>query len=343
MQKVRISDIADELSISRNTVSKVFNDRGYVSDKTREKVINTAIRLGYEKIPQEWIIDKKIKNILVIATAPDYSYYWGEIINGIIDKMEKESYNCFYHFLTPQQIKEFTIPQVLIGNDISGIIVMNVYEVKAVEIINTIDLPTVYFDIPLVCDNWELKADVISVEGRRSIIRITQRYIDMGLTQIGFIGDITYCKSICERWRGFKQAMTVAGLGIKKDYCLTQSSDGHFYCPDEIGLQIDELFKKDIKMPEAFVCANDAIAHRLINKLEDKGYHVPEDIKVSGFDGTKDNDNQHKLFSTVNIETKYIGTRLAEQMIWRIQNDKRQYETIKINGDIVWNHKEKGD
>ena len=343
MQRVRISDIADEVNVSRNTVSKVFNNRGHVSEHTREKIIRAAIDLGYEKIPEEWINERQVKNILVIATAPDYSYYWGEIINGIIDELEEEKYNCFYHFLSPQQIRDFTIPHMLEGNEISGIIIMNVYEPKAVELINGLNIPTVYFDIPLECDNWDIKADVISVEGRRSIMKITKDFIDQGLEEIGFIGDITYCKSICERWYGFKQMMTMEGLEINKDHCLTQSPGGRFYCPNELSNQMDKMFGKNISMPQAFVCANDAIAYKLISKLEKEGYKVPEDVKVSGFDGIENNENKDKLSSTVKVETKYIGSRLAEQIVWRIENKDRQYETIKINGDIVWNHKERGE
>ena len=337
MEKVRISDIAKKLNISRNTVSKVFNNRGCVSDQTRDEVIQTAIELGYENIPHDWVAKKRAKNILVIATAPDYSQYWGEIINGIIEKMEKQDYNCFYHFLSPQQMKGFTLPEMLIGNNISGIIVMNVYEPKAIELINQLSIPTVYFDIPLVCDDWEINGDIILVEGRRSVMKVTRKFIDQGLSKIGFIGDITYCKSIFERWCGFTQAMDIAGLEINKDYCLTQSSGGRFYCHNEVGFQIDELFRKGIGVPEAFVCANDAIAYGLMDELKQKGYAVSEDVKVSGFDGTVDNDHQYKLFSTVKVETKYIGIRLAEQMIWRIQNHNRQYEIIKINGDLTWN------
>lgn len=337
MKKITMNDIAEKIGVSRNTVSKVINNRGHVSDYTRDKVIETSIDLGYEKIPQEWLTNKKSRNILVIATAPDFSNYWGEIMNGIISNMEEQSYNCFYHFLTPQQIKDFTIPEILIEGNISGIIVMNVYDPNAVYLLNELKIPTVYLDIPLVYDNGDIKGDIILIEGRRSVLKITQLLIDEGLTKIGFVGDVTYCKSIYERWSGFKEAINLNKLTLNMDYCLTHSPLGHFYCPNEVGEQIDKLISKNIEMPQAFVCANDDIAYRLINKLKQKGYDVPKDIKVTGFDGTENASQQNKLFATVKVETKYIGIRLAEQMIWRIDNENRQYEITKIIGSFTQN------
>lgn len=335
MKNVRITDIAEKIGVSRNTVSKVINNRGYVSDHTREQVIETAIELGYKKIPAEWLSKNKTKNILVIATAPDFSNYWGEIMNGIINNMEQEDYNCFYHFLTPQQIKDFTIPEILSEGNISGIIVMNVYEPNAVKLLNEIDIPTVYFDIPLSWDNGNIQGDIITVEGRRSTSKITQKLIDDGLKNIGFIGDVTYCKSIYERWCGFRETIVNNGFELNKDNYLTNDPEGHFYCSNEINDQIDGMLSKNSELPEAFVCANDAIAYRLINKLEEKGYGVPDDIKVTGFDGTEDNNKQIKLFATVKVDTKYIGIRLAEQMIWRIHYKNRQYEITKIIGKVI--------
>lgn len=39
------------------------------------------------------------------------------------------------------------------------------------------------------------------------------------------------------------------------------------------------------EMPEAFICANDAMALGVVEKLEELGFRVPEDVCVSGFDG----------------------------------------------------------
>lgn len=48
---------------------------------------------------------------------------------------------------------------------------------------------------------------------------------------------------------------------------------------------MDEFFASGRPLPEAFICANDSMAMAVCLKLAEKGYSVPEDVIVTGFDG----------------------------------------------------------
>ena len=48
MKRVTIQDIADELGVSRNTVSKAINNADGLSEATREKILRKAIEMGYK-------------------------------------------------------------------------------------------------------------------------------------------------------------------------------------------------------------------------------------------------------------------------------------------------------
>ena len=48
---IKISDIAEKLGISRNTVSKALNGK-YVPEKTKIAVLNAASELGYKNFPK---------------------------------------------------------------------------------------------------------------------------------------------------------------------------------------------------------------------------------------------------------------------------------------------------
>ena len=47
--RVTLQDIADELGVSRNTVSKAINNTGLLAEGTREKVLKKAIEMGYKQ------------------------------------------------------------------------------------------------------------------------------------------------------------------------------------------------------------------------------------------------------------------------------------------------------
>ena len=53
----------------------------------------------------------------------------------------------------------------------------------------------------------------------------------------------------------------------------------------EAMVQMFEDIERGQEMPQAIICANDAMAMTVCKVLQEKGYHVPEDVAVSGFDG----------------------------------------------------------
>ncbi len=61
---------------------------------------------------------------------------------------------------------------------------------------------------------------------------------------------------------------------------------GHYWeCP--IPEVMERIFESELPFPEAIVCANDIMAHAAISYLNERGYEVPEDVIITGYDGTK--------------------------------------------------------
>ncbi len=50
---------------------------------------------------------------------------------------------------------------------------------------------------------------------------------------------------------------------------------------------MDEFYASGRKLPDAFICANDSMAMAVCLKLNEKGYRVPKDVIVTGFDGVE--------------------------------------------------------
>ena len=49
MRRVTIQDIADELGVSRNTVSKAINNADGLAETTRERILQKATEMGYKQ------------------------------------------------------------------------------------------------------------------------------------------------------------------------------------------------------------------------------------------------------------------------------------------------------
>ncbi len=133
-----------------------------------------------------------------------------------------------------------------------------------------------------------------------------------GCKRINYVGGPTFNHESQERLRGYKEALEDNGIAydedrvFNKDYTITTGKEGFDY------------FHQKGNMPEAFICANDNIAVGLCNVAKAKGYRIPEDIIVTGFDNLDKASYYEPRITTVGFERGEIALKAMELMhrIW---------------------------
>ena len=74
----------------------------------------------------------------------------------------------------------------------------------------------------------------------------------------------------------------------------------------------------------------------LIDFLKKKGYRIPEDIAVSGFDDSKEKITGDSYLTTVSINTDILGQRLVRQILMRMEMPRLPYEIIYIEPKTIF-------
>jgi len=92
-EKVRVQDIAEILKISASTVSRALNDHPRISRETKEKVLQTAKRLGYRSGIPQLLSPEKAEAVAVLVPSIEQAMY-RDIISGVNDYLSQ------YHFQT---------------------------------------------------------------------------------------------------------------------------------------------------------------------------------------------------------------------------------------------------
>lgn len=75
---------------------------------------------------------------------------------------------------------------------------------------------------------------------------------------------------------------------------------------------MDEFMQSGLSMPEAFICCNDAMAITVCQYLSKKGYNVPGDIIVTGFDGIELERYYHPRLTTGSVDYSAVGSSVME-------------------------------
>ena len=78
------------------------------------------------------------------------------------------------------------------------------------------------------------------------------------------------------------------------------------------------------KIPRALCCANDEMALGACNRLKQLGYQVPQDIAVTGFDGSYDTQRYIPGITTVARPKETLGYTAMQLLLQEIETGKKQ-------------------
>lgn len=357
-----LQEIAEEISISRITISKVINRRDGVSEKTRRKVLEALQKNNYKNLrsiastrpflfdsdrtedpgdrsgdesaspnlPSESPSSKPEKEIAVLCVAPSASDFWMEILHSVAREISRYNYPCRSYYLQRENRAGYHLPANLSHPKMAGLIVINVYDNMLINEIENLKLPTVFLDVTPYRTHKALPGDVLLLDGYYSMMEITEQFLRNGHRELGFFGDINYSLTNYDRWRGFKQAFRNYNLELPHRYCFTSSPD-HFFNPEEIYAALDRI----PQLPRAFICANDDLAYHIACYARDKGLRIPDDLMLAGYD------NNRKLpgglsLTSAEVNTESLGLRLVQQLLLRLHMGAGSKELIYLQPKIYY-------
>lgn len=337
MKKITIQDVARELNLSRNTVAKALNNSNTVAYETRYVVIKKAFEMGYSKLSPVILNEYKIKDriektkTVVVFARRELSTFWNRIIMGISDELNKNNCRLQLNFIS-QEDEDNLVPPLDMESDMSGIIVLNVFSRPFLELILKKDVPIVFLDGPSNVYDIASLGDVVLFEGFHSTKVLTNHLINQGMKKIGFIGDISYCKTIRDRYEGFMDALISNQIEPIDEFIITEHVEHKYYRQEEVNKVLEKLRE----LPEAFVCANDDIAKDVMLWLKKKGIKVPKEVAVTGFDDKEEVELLSPSLTTVHIGNQRMGRRLVQRLIWRIENLDLPKEIVIMNTEPVF-------
>lgn len=272
---VKMRDIAERLNVSTMTVSKALSGKPGVSEQMRERIKVLAREMGYVLPKSEKAEERKSYNIGVLLaeyyTEKYITFYW-KLYQKI--NMIAAGRNCFVmlEILNDEDEKNLAVPKIIRENKVDGLLVLGSFDSDYLKMLDNMgEFPTVYIDFY----DDRIREDSVISNNFYGAYQITDYLFQKGHRKIAFVGTLFTTKSITDRFLGYKKAMLEHGENIRDEWIIPdRSRDREQY----------EALTLPEKMPTAFVCNCDLTASLLIKNLQEKGYRVPKDISVAGYD-----------------------------------------------------------
>lgn len=346
--RITIQDIADELGVSRNTVSKAINNTGVLADATREKVLKKAIEMGYKQFSYINMSNLELADSPLPSTAKkEIALFTSNFIGSshfastMLDKFQRElsvlGYSFTMHRLQENEIKQLQLPASYAEDRTAGIICIEMFNRNYCSMLCALNTPVLFVDSPAYSLSEPLKADHLYMDNQSNIHLFVHEMIRRGKKRIGFIGEAMYCQSFFERYMGYRNAMYLSGLDCPEDCCITGNkatakSPGY----EEYRDYLLEEMQKIEKMPEVFICANDFIAMDTLMVFKKLGISVPKDVYLCGFDDSPESKVLSPSLTTVHIHSQIMGFSAVHLLISRIKEPSLNFRTIHTETSLIY-------
>ena len=261
---------------------------------------------------------KKIYNIAVIVAGIDEEYQ-NSIIEGVIDcaKTYHANISCFASFSgviasSRYDIGEYNIYELVNMNKFDALILMTNTisdpdeKAKIIQRAKESGLPTVILDGEEDSDFYHVR-----INNNKAMREIVQHVIEVHhAKQICCVAGPKANPEARDRYRAFCEVMEENGLTVGEN----QVYFGDFRAVD--GKKAIETFiSAGMPVPDAIICANDAMALAVVAELEKYDYSVPDDIIVTGFDNTYNARHYCPSLTTVSRPLNEAGYKACEMLL----------------------------
>lgn len=160
MKRVTLSEVAKLAGVTSTTVSRVINNRGSISEKTRNKVKSAMETLNYQPNQLARTLMGKKSNVIGLIFPNSKNPFYGDMIYYLENCLYNKGYHVFLCNSKNNSNKERNFVKMLLANQVDGLIVGS--HNTDIEIYKQSNLPIVSIDrvlseyIPVISsDNFE--------------------------------------------------------------------------------------------------------------------------------------------------------------------------------------------
>jgi LacI family transcriptional regulator len=328
---ITAKELAKLLNLSEPAVSMALNNKPGVSVETKNKVLQAAEEYGYDFTR----LSRKKNNRKIIYviwyrgtnTILRYAPLFDELLSGI----ETECVSLDYHVRTLQFFEKSddlkSTLETIRKSDCNGIILLGTELEESVgRQFLSLNFPAVILD-----SNFDfIDCNYIVINNYQGAYQATDYLISRYTKQPGHLRSSFPLRNFSERKMGYRQALKDNGMS-------TAASTTHELPPTIEGAMSEMLTEIDSGAPLArsYFADNDLIAVGATIAFKLRGYRIPEDIAIIGFDNISEGKIIDPALTTVDYSKKYMAQLAVRTLIDIINHPSPHTAKIEISTKLV--------
>jgi DNA-binding LacI/PurR family transcriptional regulator len=317
-------DVAREAGVSQSAVSRVFRPGLSVSKKTRDKVTETANRMGYRPNAIARMLITKQSGMVAVIVSSRANVNYPEVLSQVSKQLAARNKRVLLFTLDDVEGLDELFEQICTFQ-VDGVIALAAhFESDRLAQFEQHDIPVVLYNrnVPdamanTVCCNHELGIKQLIIELERNN---PKKYLVLSGPKDSDVANERREIAI----KLLKQFAIEDVSILYGDYSYQSGRD----C-------LAEWLQKN-PAPDAIICSNDTMAIGVIDEArENHGLHIPNDISVVGFDGITSSAWQSYQITTIKQPVEQLVKAAVGMLLERIENPDSPPEARVLTGALI--------
>lgn len=323
---INIKEVAEHAGVSTSTVSRVLSGKSYVSEKSRQTVLAAVQELDYK--PN--VLAKSLKmgrtNTIALIVPSIENDIFPIIARGVEDTARKNGFTVILCNTDDDLTVEIDYINKIRTRWVDGLIVCTMQEGSR----HIGELHKEGFPIVLVERVVDTTIDAVVIDNYQAAYNAVAYLIKTGHHRIMLALGNTNLNIYAKRLDGYRAALHDYQIPFDEELIVREgnTTSSFYYLTHNLldrGVQFDAVF-----------ATTDAKAIVVIRALKDRGFRIPEDISVMGFDNVEISSMMDPPLSTVSQPLYEIGALAARKLFGLISTKHPAPPVVDVMGtDLI--------
>lgn len=330
--RITIKQVAEEVGLSITIVSQVLNNRPCrVSAEKRKLIESTARKMNYRPNQVAVGLVKGQRNLIGLAISDIRNSFFVDLAKGVEDETRKNGWNLLLCNSNDNHKTELDNIQTLADQGVSGIILglsSETTEEKGAECIHLLEKER----IPYILVDTDLESNTsgfVSLDHEMGGYMAARYLLESGHKNLICITGPAQLIATRQRLNGVKRACEECGHA----YGSVRLIEGKYTY--DSGRAAAERIIREYGDVNAIFAFNDLIAIGAMQVFQEKGYRIPEDLSVIGYDDIATGVFLPTPLSTIHQPAEEIGKIAAECLITNPAGGNVQNKKILLQPRLI--------
>lgn len=327
-----IKDVAKLAGVSHSTVSRVLNDKGVISDETKEKIYKAMKELKY--VPNDFARNFANGNPLTIALAIDVDNlndYSNSFFSNTVFGIETAAHNSNYSLMVVKGSSSTDgteeVIKLAMGKRINGIIFPE--SIVNVELLKSLDEQNFPYVILGRSKDIDCNTGWVDINNTQAGAAAVKHLLEQGYKKIAFMSDGKDKVFNQDRIDGYRKELNNKNIKIDEKLIVEGSANV------ESGYELTMKLLRKNNHPDAIVCSNDRMVVGVLKAANSLNINVPNKLGIICCDNTPVMELSTPSITCINVDTYELGIQAADKLINLIENSDEIVRQTMLSTSII--------